>query len=164
MIENRLHWDDHHMLLALVASLRSPDPNTQVGAVIVSRDNQILSTGYNAFPRGIPQCFLNWNREGEPLNTKYPFVVHAEANAILNNNTKLEGSVIFCTLFPCNECAKIIIQAGIKTVIFLNNPYQDTWQIKASMELLSLAGVKVQQHQWQPQISTHLSRLMELIK
>lgn len=110
------------MLLALAQSLRSPDPNTQVGACIVDSDNVVCGTGYNSWPRGISINALSWNRKGPPGKTKYDFVVHAEANAILNSKANLKGSTVYVTLHPCNDCARLIIQKGIKRVVYLTNP------------------------------------------
>lgn len=130
------------MGVSLLASKRSKDPNTQVGACIVDSDNIILSTGYNGFPYGCSDDVYPWNREGE--DTKYSYVVHAELNAILNANGKsLKGARIYVDLFPCNECAKAIIQSGISEVIYLYDKYADSAQTIASKKMLSSAGVKL---------------------
>ena len=132
------------MGVALLAAKRSKDPNTQVGACIVDENNVILTTGYNGFPIGCSDDEFPWNREGEI--TKYPYVVHAELNAILNASGKsLKGSRIYVALFPCNECAKAIIQAGIKEVIYLSDKYASTPATKASKLMLSAAGVLFRQ-------------------
>lgn len=132
------------MGVALLAAKRSKDPNTQVGACIVDQNNVILTTGYNGFPKGCSDDEFPWNREGEI--TKYPFVVHAELNAILNASGKsLRGSRLYVALFPCNECAKAIIQAGISEVVYLSDKYADTAGIKASKMMLTAAGVKLTQ-------------------
>ncbi len=137
-----ISWDEYFMGVALLASLRSKDPNTQVGACIVDKDNRILSTGYNGFPRGCSDDEFPWGREGEANETKYPFVVHAELNAILNAGGRpLAGSRIYVALFPCNECAKAIIQAGIKEVIYLSDKYATTPGTLASKRMLKSAGV-----------------------
>ena len=128
----------------MLAAKRSKDPNTQVGACIVDQNNVILTTGYNGFPKGCSDDEFPWNREGEI--TKYPFVVHAELNAILNASGKsLRGSRLYVALFPCNECAKAIIQAGISEVVYLSDKYADTAGIKASKMMLTAAGVKLTQ-------------------
>jgi dCMP deaminase len=130
------------MGVSLLASKRSKDPNTQVGACIVDENNIILSTGYNGFPFGCSDDEYPWNREGE--DTKYKFVVHAELNAILNANGKsLKGARIYVDLFPCNECAKAIIQSGIAEVVYLYDKYADTVETKASKRMLTSAGVKL---------------------
>ena len=124
-----LSWDDFFMGVALLASKRSKDPNTQVGACVVSKDNRILSVGYNGTPNGYEDTCFPWDREGDPLETKYLYVVHAERNAILNyrgSNKDLEGAKLYVALFPCNECAKEIIQVGIKEVYYLEDKYKDT--------------------------------------
>ena len=129
------------MGVALLAAKRSKDPNTQVGACIVSKDNIILSIGYNGFPCGCSDDQFPWEREGE--DTKYPYVVHAELNAILNANGRdLRGARLYVALFPCNECAKAIIQSGIKEVVYLSDKYADTPSTKASKKMLDAAGVK----------------------
>ena len=135
-----ISWDEYFMGVALLAAKRSKDPNTQVGACIVSPENIILSTGYNGFPIGCSDDEYPWDRDGE--DTKYPYVVHAELNAILNANGKsLQGAKIYVALFPCNECAKAIIQSGIKEVIYLSDKYADTMATMASKRMLDAAGV-----------------------
>ena len=132
------------MGVALLASMRSKDPSTQVGACIVDGDNRILSTGYNGFPYGCSDDEYPWAREGE--ETKYPFVVHAELNAILNARGKnLSGSKIYVALFPCNECAKAIIQSGIKEVVYLSDKYGTTPMTLCSKRMLRSAGVTLTQ-------------------
>ena len=136
-----ISWDEYFMGVALLAARRSKDPNTQVGACIVSPDNIILSTGYNGFPVGCSDDEYPWAREGE--ENKYPYVVHAELNAILNSSGKsLHGARIYVALFPCNECAKAIIQSGIREVIYLSDKYHDADMSIASRRLLRMAGVK----------------------
>ena len=140
-----LSWDDFFMGVALLASKRSKDPNTQVGACVVSKDNRILSVGYNGTPNGYEDTCFPWDREGDPLETKYLYVVHAERNAILNyrgSNKDLEGAKLYVALFPCNECAKEIIQSGIKEVIYLSDKYKDTDSVIASKRLFDNCGVK----------------------
>jgi len=141
-----ISWDQYFMGVALLAAMRSKDPNTQVGACIVDRGNHILSTGYNGFPNGCSDDEFPWGREGTMLESKYPFVVHAELNAILNARGKdLTGSRIYVALFPCNECAKAIIQAGISEVIYLSDKYAATDATLASKRMLRSAGVKLTQ-------------------
>ena len=136
-----ISWDEYFMGVAVLASKRSKDPNTQVGACIVGSNNIILSTGYNGFPIGCSDDEYPWDREGN--ETKYPYVVHAELNAILNANGKsLHGAKIYVALFPCNECAKAIIQSGIREVIYLSDKYADSDATKASKRMLTSAGVK----------------------
>jgi len=139
-----ISWDDYFMGVALLAAQRSKDPNTQVGACIVDGQNRILSTGYNGFPQGCSDDDFPWAREGDATDTKYPYVVHAELNAILNSRGKsLAGSKLYVALFPCNECAKAIIQSGISEVIYLSDKYKDTPLTKASRRMLETAGVKL---------------------
>lgn len=146
-----ISWDEYFMGVALLASKRSKDPNTQVGACIVSGDtnihikeNTILSIGYNGLPYGCSDDEFPWDRQGELLETKYPYVVHAELNAILNAQGKsLMGTKIYVALFPCNECAKAIIQSGIKEVIYLSDKYSETDIVKASKKMFESAGVKL---------------------
>jgi dCMP deaminase len=143
---NSITWDECFMRIAFVISERSKDPSTQVGAVVVSAQNIILGAGYNGWPRGIEADELPWNREGEFHETKYAYVCHAEENAIYNSNTSVSGGKIYCTLFPCNECAKTLIQNGIKEIIFESDKYNDTPSIIASRKLFDLAGVKYRQY------------------
>ena len=137
-------WDDYFMGVSLLAAERSKDPSTQVGACIVSDDNRILSTGYNGFPQGCSDDDFPWNRDKSLGETKYNFVVHAELNAILNAGGKsLVGSRIFVSLFPCHECAKAIIQSGVKEVVYLSDKYNGTESDTASKRMLNAAGVKL---------------------
>lgn len=137
-------WDEYFMGIAMLAAKRSKDPNTQVGACIVSPDNIIISTGYNGMPTGCSDDVFPWAREGE--ETKYPYVVHAELNAILNANGRdLRGSRLYVALFPCNECAKAIIQSGVKEVLYLSDKYSDTMLNLASKRMLQAAGVRFTQ-------------------
>ena len=142
--ENYISWDTYFMSIAKLSSLRSKDPSTQVGACIVSSDNRILSIGYNGAPNGFGDEDFPWEREGKPVDTKYMYVCHAELNAILNfrgNKRDLEESKLYASLFPCNECAKAIVQSGIKEVIYLDNKYKDTDSCIASRRLFDTCGV-----------------------
>ena len=134
------------MGIALLSGERSKDPNSQVGACIVSPDNKILSIGYNGFPYGCEDDEFPWARDGQFLETKYPYVVHAELNAILNSIQDLHGCTLYVSLFPCNECAKAIIQSGIKEVIYMSDKYKDTDSVKVSKKMLDMAGVKYTQY------------------
>ncbi|MEG0022296.1 MAG: dCMP deaminase family protein [Bacilli bacterium] len=146
--EKYISWDEYFMSIAKLTSLRSKDPSTQVGACIVDLDNRILSVGYNGAPNGYDDDIFPWDREGDPLNTKYLYVCHAEMNAILNfrgSRRELENSTIYVDLFPCNECAKHIIQSGIKKVIYLNDKYKETESVIASKRLMDKCGVEYKQ-------------------
>ena len=146
--ENYISWDEYFMGIALLSGERSKDPNTQVGACIVGADNRILSVGYNGFPNGCSDELFPWARDGEELNTKYPYVAHSELNAILNyRGGNLEGAKLYVSLFPCNECAKAIIQCGIKEVIYDSDKYADTPATKASKRMMEAAGVTYRQYQ-----------------
>ena len=142
-----ISWDEYFMGIAMLAAKRSKDPNTQVGACIVSQDNIIISTGYNGMPKGCSDDEFPWERSGaNDAQTKYPYVVHAELNAILNANGRdLRGSRIYVALFPCNECAKAIIQSGITEVRYLSDKYNDTMLNLVSKRMLDAAGVKYTQ-------------------
>ena len=143
-----LNWDEYFMGVAMLSAQRSKDPSTQVGACIANHDHKILSVGYNGMPTGCDDDLMAWEREGEPLDTKYLYVCHAELNAILNNDGgSLKGTTIYVTLFPCNECAKAIIQAGIKTLIYGSDKYADTPAVRASKRMLNAAGVRYYQYQ-----------------
>lgn len=142
--QDYISWDEYFMGVALLAAKRSKDPNTQVGACIVDENNVIISTGYNGFPKGCSDEEFPWDREGE--NTKYPYVVHAELNAILNaTGRSLRGTRIYVALFPCNECAKAIIQSGIKEIVFLSDKYAETPGTIASKLMLDAADVSYKQ-------------------
>lgn len=141
--KNYISWDEYFMGVSKLSGMRSKDPNTQVGACIVSQDNKILSMGYNGFPKGCSDDEFPWDREGEPLETKYPYVTHSELNAILNyRGGSLEGTKLYVSLFPCNECAKAIIQAGIETVVYDDDKYAGTPMNKAAKRLFDAAGVR----------------------
>jgi dCMP deaminase len=143
---NYLSWDEYFMGVALLSSQRSKDPNTQVGACIVNPKNKIVGVGYNGFPTGCSDDEFPWAREGEFLDTKYPYICHAELNAVINKISEdLYDCRLYVALFPCNECAKVIIQAGIKEVIFLSDKYGQTDQVKASKRMFRAAGVRCNQ-------------------
>lgn len=137
-----ISWDEYFMGISLLSGMRSKDPSTTVGACIVDKNNRIVSIGYNGFVNGCSDDDFPWGREGEFLETKYPFVVHAEQNAILNARGKsLEDCTIYVNLFPCHDCAKNIIQSGIKKVIYIEDKYKDTDSIKASKMMFEKSGV-----------------------
>ena len=141
-----ISWDEYFMGVALLAAQRSKDPNTQVGACIVDGSKRILSTGYNGFPQGCSDDDFPWNRDESKGDTKYQFVVHAELNAILNANGRdLRGSRLYVALFPCNECAKAIIQSGVREVYYLSDKYATTPTTIASKRMLDAAGVRYTQ-------------------
>lgn len=141
---NYISWDEYFMGIAALSAQRSKDSSTQVGACLVSADNKILSMGYNGMPIGCPDDEMPWERDGGLLDTKYAFVCHAELNAILNNsNGSLKGARCYTTLFPCNECAKALIQAGISEVIYLSDKYAETEGVQASKKMFNMVGVKL---------------------
>ncbi len=142
-----ISWDECFSLMAELIAHRSKDPSTQAGAVIVNDHKVIVGLGYNGFPRGIEDEDLPWEREGGFLDTKYAYVVHAEENAVYNSNARTAGCTIYTTLFPCNECAKTIIQNGIKEVVYMSDKYhdQDIWV--ASRKLFDRAGVTYRQYE-----------------
>lgn len=139
-----ISWDEYFMGIAILSSKRSKDSSTQVGACIVSTENKILTVGYNGMPTGCCDDDMPWGRDGGMLDTKYAFVCHAELNAILNNrNGSLTGARCYTTLFPCNECAKALIQSGIKEVIYLSDKYAETDSVIASKKMFNMVGVKL---------------------
>lgn len=142
-----LSWDDYFMAVAELSAQRSKDPNTQVGACIVNVKRRIIGIGYNGFPMGLSDDNAPWGRDGDYLDTKYPYVCHAEMNAITNSSNKgdLEGASIYVSLFPCNECAKLIVQVGIKEVVFLSDKYREQDIFIASRRILEAAGVVCRQ-------------------
>jgi len=137
-----ISWDEYFMGIALLSAQRSKDPNTQVGACIVNSHNKIVSVGYNGMPVGIDDDDFPWSREGDTLDTKYPYVCHAELNAILNNaGMSLENCKIYVPLFPCNECCKAIIQSGIREVVYISDKYKETDSVRASKRMMDRVGV-----------------------
>lgn len=153
--ENYISWDEYFMGVAMLSGMRSKDPNTQVGACIVSDTHKILSMGYNGFPSGCSDDEFPWVREGE--DNKYLYTTHSELNAILNyRGGSLEGATIYVTLFPCNECAKAIIQSGIREVVYDDDKYADTSSVMASKRMLKAAGVLVRRY-------TRTGRQVEII-
>lgn len=140
-----ISWDEYFMGIAMLSAYRSKDPSTKVGACIVDETKKIVGVGYNGFPIGCDDTALPWSREGDFLETKYPYVCHAELNAILNSNFNLKNCKIYVALFPCNECAKAIIQSGIKEVIYLEDKYKNEDSVKASKMMLNMAGVALRQ-------------------
>jgi dCMP deaminase len=138
-----ISWDEYFMGVALLSGRRSKDPSTRVGACIVNQHNKIVGAGYNGLPTGCSDDEYPWGREGDFLDTKYPYVCHAELNAILNNiGMDLHGCRIYTALFPCNECTKAIIQSGIKEVIYLSDKYAGNDVFIASKRMLDTAGVR----------------------
>ena len=144
---DNLKWDEYFMGLAKLSALRSKDPSTQVGACIVDSDHKVVSIGYNGMPRGVDDEVIPWGH-GEGLESKYLYVCHAEFNAILNtrNGSALQGCSIYVTLFPCNECAKAIVQTGIKEVVFEDDKYHDSLEFQASRRIFELSGVKYRRY------------------
>ncbi len=141
-----ISWDECFMRMTHIISERSKDPKTQVGAVVVDQKNVVVGMGYNGFPRGIESDQLPWEREGKPTDTKYGYICHAEENAIYNANTSTNDCKVYCNLFPCNECAKTLIQKGIVEVIYEDDKYHDTDSCIMSRRLFELAGVKYRQY------------------
>ena len=143
-----LSWEEYFMGLAMLSAERSKDPSTQVGACIVDKDLKIVSVGYNGAPRGYDDDKdMTWEREGEFLNTKYPYVCHSELNAILNSNIPVKGCKLYVTLFPCNECAKVVIQSGIKEIIYLSDKYDGTKENIAAKKMFDACGVSYRKYQ-----------------
>lgn len=155
---NYIDWHTYFMGVAMLASKRSKDPSTQVGACIVNKDNVIVGVGYNGMPRGCSDDEMPWERSAESvLDTKYPFVCHAELNALLNSNTaSLKGCTLYATLFPCNECAKAIIQSGITHVVYYEDKYSDTDSVKASKLLFKSSGVSFEEYERKSYITLNL--------
>ncbi len=141
--EDYISWDEYFMGLAMLSAKRSKDPSTQVGACIVNEDSRVVGIGYNGFPLGSSDDKTPWAREGGFIDTKYAYVVHAELNAILNSRGSVAGCRIYVALFPCNECAKAIVQSGIKEVIYLSDKYKESDNNKVSRKIFENAGVKL---------------------
>lgn len=140
--QNYLEWDEYFMGIAFLSAMRSKDPSTQVGACIIDEDKKIIGIGYNGFPVGSSDDKMPWGKEGNFLDTKYPYVVHAELNAILNSIKSLKNCTIYVTHFPCNECAKAIVQSGIKKVVYFSDKHKHLDSSKASKMILENAGVE----------------------
>ncbi|HOI46675.1 MAG TPA: dCMP deaminase family protein [Bacilli bacterium] len=145
MRKDYISWDQYFMGVAVLSSKRSKDPNTQVGACIVNPEKRIVGIGYNGFPYGCDDETFPWTNDGSFLDTKYPYVVHAEPNAILNATTKLNNCSLYVSLFPCHECVKLIIQSGIKEIVYMSDKYNGTESDKAAKKMLQAAGVKTRQ-------------------
>jgi dCMP deaminase len=144
--DDYISWDEYFMGIAMLSAERSKDENTQVGACIVDENNKIVSLGYNGMPIGCSDDVMPWAREGEPLDTKYMYVCHAELNAILNSRISPRGARIYVTLFPCNECAKAIIQSGICEVVYLSDKYDGEDNNTASKKMFDMVGVKYREY------------------
>ena len=142
---NYISWDEYFMGVAMLSALRSKDPSTKVGACIVNVNKRIVGIGFNGLPCGCSDDEFPWERNGGFLDTKYAYVVHAEPNAILNATSDLTNATLYVTLFPCNECAKLIIQSGIKEIVYVSDKYFDTDASKASRRMLEAAGLKLRQ-------------------
>ena len=142
-----LSWDEYFMGIAVLSSMRSKDPSTQVGACLVDRDKKILSMGYNGMPKCCDDDEYPWERDGAPLESKYIFVCHAELNAILNcHGGSVKDAICYTTLFPCNECAKAIIQSGISEVVYLSDKYAETDSTLAAKRMFKSAGIQCEQY------------------
>ena len=159
MRKDYISWDEYFMSIAILSCMRSKDPNTQVGACIVNDLNHIVGVGYNGLPKGCEDAIFPWEREGDFLETKYPYVVHAEQNAILNSSTSVRGTRIYVSLFPCHECTKYIIQAGIIEMIYMHNKYDDTDSVKAAKRMLDAAGVSYRQME---EVNLNFERLVSI--
>ena len=140
--QDYITWDEYFMGVALLSAQRSKDNNTQVGACIVNEEKKIISVGYNGMPTGCDDDSMPWERDGDFLDTKYPFVCHAELNAILNTTSSLKGATLYVTLFPCNECAKAVIQSGIKKIVYMDDKYSGTPANIASVRMLEMVGIE----------------------
>jgi dCMP deaminase len=159
----RLTWDEKGMLAAIVASQRSCDPNTKVGAALLDKNNKFIGDGYNNPPKGIHPNNIPWEREGELGQTKYEWVIHAEENAIDNATASTENATMYCTLQPCHECAKRIIQADIKRVVYLDDKYKDIWFTKLALDMLSRVDIVVEKHYWQKDIKKIMNRINSMV-
>ncbi|ERJ13833.1 deoxycytidylate deaminase [Haloplasma contractile] len=159
MREDYISWDDYFMGVAKLSALRSKDQNTQVGACIVNPDKRIVGIGYNGLPVGCNDRDFPWERKGDFLDTKYPYVVHAEPNAILNSTTSLKDCRIYVTLFPCNECTKLIIQSGIREIIYMEDKYNGSKENVAAKRMLDSAKVKYRElHRIDVYLKSELSK------
>ena len=156
--QNVISWDQYFMGLAHLSAMRSKDPNTSVGAVIVDDKHRVVSIGYNGMPYGCSDDVYPWDREGDLLDTKYPYVVHAELNGILNAGRSLKDCTLYVSLFPCNECAKAIIQSGIKKIIYEDDKYADSETTRASKRMLQSANVELMQLDYRIDLALNISK------
>ncbi len=156
--QNVISWDQYFMGLAHLSAMRSKDPNTSVGAVIVDDKHRVVSIGYNGMPYGCSDDVYPWDREGDLLDTKYPYVVHAELNAILNAGRSLKDCTLYVSLFPCNECAKAIIQSGIKKIIYEDDKYADSETTRASKRMLQSANVELVRLDYRIDLTLNISK------
>lgn len=155
---NVLNWDDYFMGLAHLSAQRSKDPSTQVGACIVNQDKKVVGIGYNGFPTGLSDDDFPWEVDDQYDQSKYAYVVHAELNAILNATQSLHGCSIYVSLFPCNECAKAIIQSGIKKIVYEDDKYADSAAVKASKRMLRAAEVELIQLDHQVEVDVTIKK------
>jgi len=153
-----ISWDEYFMGLAHLSAKRSKDPNTQVGACIVDEDNRVVSIGYNGFPFGVDDDTFPWTKEGDFTDSKYAYVVHAELNAIISSNVNLKNHSLYVTLFPCNECAKAIIQSGIKTIYYESDKYKDQPNTIASKRMLEASGIRLIHLPYQIKVNLEINR------
>ena len=155
-----ISWDEYFMGVAALSAKRSKDPKTQVGACIVNQDKRIIGIGYNGFPNGCSDILFPWsaNKNLPEEWTKYPYVVHAEANAILNCTSSMKGATLYVTRFPCNECAKLIIQAGIKKVVYQDLVHEDRWDTICAKRMFAFAGVETVQADEKVEIEISIKR------
>ena len=156
--QNVISWDQYFMGLAHLSAMRSKDPNTSVGAVIVDDKHRVVSIGYNGMPYGCSDDVYPWDREGDLLDTKYPYVVHAELNAILNAGRSLKDCTLYVSLFPCNECAKAIIQSGIKKIIYEDDKYADSETTRASKRMLQSTNVELVRLDYRIDLTLNISK------
>lgn len=145
MKQDVISWDQYFMLLAIASGMRSKDPSTQVGACIVGEDYKVISLGYNGLSKGFIDSDFNWQRDGDFYSTKYPYIVHAEQNAILNAKQSLQQAVLYVSLFPCHDCAKLIAQSGIKAVVYMEDKYANTDSTLIAKRILKEANIETRQ-------------------
>lgn len=145
--EDYLEWEDYFMAIACLTAARSKDPATQVGACLVNKDKKVVGVGYNGFPTGIDDNVFPWTKGSEnPLENKYMYVCHAEINAILNKiSIELKECILYVALFPCNECAKVIIQSGIKEIVYMSDKQAVKNHTIAAKRMFDHVGIKYRQ-------------------
>ena len=143
-VSSNLSWDEYFMLQAMLASFKSKDPSTKVGCVFVDKNNHQITMGYNGALAGIDETKIPWGKDpSAPIEfQKYGYIMHAEANAISHKNASLEGARGYVTLFPCNECAKLIAAQRVQEVIYLSDKYENTPEVRISKRLFELSGIQ----------------------
>jgi len=146
-VDSNINWDEYFMLQAMLASYKSKDPNTKVGSVIVDEHNHQISMGYNGTIAGVDETLIPWgnNREVPLEHQKYGYVIHSEANAISHAKGSLANARVYVTLFPCNECAKLLASHRVKEIIYLSDKYAETPENRIAKKIFQMSKISYRQ-------------------